>query len=87
MSIVKNGMSKMRKIKFAKHSLKINYIISTVSQSLNTTVKIDKNYKEEIKRELLLLSELENQNLLQDSILGNKIIYSGEAKFSTFIEK
>ena len=62
-------------------------MISTVSQSLNTTVKIDENYKEEIKRELLLLSKLENQNLLQDSILGKKIIYGRETKFSAFIEK
>ena len=60
-------------------------MISTVSQSLNTTVKIDENYKEEIKRELLLLSKLDNQNLLQDLILGKKIIYRGETKFSTFI--
>ena len=61
-------------------------MISIVSESLNTTTKIDKNYKEEIKRELLLLSELDNQNLLQDSILGNKVIYRGETKFSAFIE-
>ena len=58
--IVKNGMGEMQNMKFAKNSSKINYMISTVSQSLNTTAKIDESYKEEIKRELLLLSKLEN---------------------------
>ena len=33
------------------------------------------------------MNELENQNLLVDSILGNKIIYRGETKFGTFIDK
>ena len=87
MRIVKNSLNKMQNMKFAKNLSKINYMISTVSESLNTTIKIDKNYKEEIKRELLLLSELEYQNLLQDSILGNKVIYGGETKFKDFIKK
>lgn len=33
------------------------------------------------------MNKLENQNLLVDSILGNKIIYRGETKFGAFIDK
>ena len=80
-SIVNNGMNKMLLMKFAKKSSMINYMISVVSESLNSSVKLNENYKEEIKRKLMLLSELENQNVMEDSIIGNKIMCGGETNF------
>ena len=73
-SIVKNGMKKILNMKFSKSLSKTNYMINTVTKSLNSSVKSNENYKVEIKRELILLSELENQNSLEDSILRNKMI-------------
>jgi len=70
---------------FASKSSKVNYIISTVAESMNMVVKLNPNSKEEIEREFVLFSELEDQNLLEDSILGNKLLYGGETKFSPFI--
>ena len=34
----------------------------------------------------MLLSELDNQNSLEDSILGNEIIHGGETKFTKFVD-
>ena len=86
-NIVKNGFNQMIKMKFAKKSSKVNYMITTVAESLNNTLRMNDNFKDEIRNELVFLSELENQNLLEDSILGNKIIYGGETKFEAFIDK
>lgn len=48
MNIVKNVFNKMINMKFAKKSSKVNYLISTVLESLNVTVKLNQNFKEEI---------------------------------------
>ena len=87
MNVVKSGMTKMLLMKFAQKSSKINCMISTVAESLNCTVKLNQNHKEEIKSELNLLSELENQNLLEDSLLGKKTLCGGETKFKVLQKK
>ena len=43
--------------------------------------------KKEIKNESNLLAELEDQNLFEDSILGNEITCGRETTFDDFIEK
>jgi len=48
MNIVKNVFNKMINMKFTKKSSKVNYLISTVLESLNVTVKLNQNFKEEI---------------------------------------
>ena len=48
MNIVKNVFNKIINMKFAKKSSKVNYLISTVLESLNVTVKLNQNFKEEI---------------------------------------
>ena len=87
MRIVKNGFNRVTNMQFAKKSSKVNYLLSTVSESLNLTVKMDPNFKEDIRRELNMLTNLENNDLLADSALGNKLIYGGQTMFGTFIEK
>ena len=87
MNVAKSGMTQMLQMKFAKKSSKINYMLRTVAESLNFSVKLNQNYKEEIKSELNLLNELENQNLLEDTLLGNKTLHGGETKFKVFLDK
>ena len=74
MNVAKSGMTQMLQMKFAKKSSKINYMLRTVAESLNFSVKLNQNYKEEIKSELNSLNELENQNMLEDALLGNKVL-------------
>ena len=50
-------------------------------------MNMNEDSRKEIKNELNLLTELEDQHLFEDSILGNKITYGGETKFGAFIEK
>ena len=85
MSVVKNCLSNILNMKFARKSSKTNYMITAVAESLNMKVRLNPNAKEEIQREFVLLSDLENQNLLEDSILGNKLLYGGETIFTPFI--
>ena len=80
-------MTQMLQTKFAKKSSKINYMLSTVAEILNLSIKLNQNYREEIKIELNLLNELENQNLLEDALLGNKTLCGGETKFKVLLIK
>ena len=87
MNIVKSGMTKMLQIKFTKKSSKISYMLSAVAESLNCTVKLNQNYKEDTKSELSPSNEIENQNLLEDTLLGNRTLCGGETKFKVFVDK
>ena len=66
MAIIHKGLKNMSKMVFAKILLKLNYILSTISESLNLNFRLNHDFKEEIKLELPFLNEIENQNLLQD---------------------
>ena len=87
MNVMKSGMNKMLQMKFAKKASKLNYMLSALAKSLNFSVKLNQKFKEEIKSELNLLNELENQNLLADALLGNKMLCGGETKFQVFIDR
>ena len=43
-------------------------------------------YETSVKNELQLMQDLEDDILLQDCLLGNKIIYGGETQFDEFIK-
>ena len=45
-------------------------MFSTIAESLNIAMRFNPDVKEEIKRELQMLNEIENQNLLEDSKHG-----------------
>ena len=78
MSIVKNGLNNMLSMKFAKKSSKLNYIMSTIVESVNIVVKLKQNVKEDVERELRLISDLENHNYcigFLNSWGGLKIFY------------
>ena len=70
----------MIKINFAKKSSKVNYMLSTIVKSLNITARLNQDFKDKMKRELQLLNKIENQNLLEDLIIENKVIYGGYTK-------
>ena len=46
------------KIDFTKELSKINYILSTIAESSYIIVKIKKDFKDKIKRELYLLNRI-----------------------------
>ena len=45
---------------------------------MNIFAKLDQNFKEDMQRKLDLWNKLENQNLLQDSMIENKITCGGK---------
>ena len=49
---VKDGIDLMENMKFARKSAKVNYIISTISNSIDTNIKLPVKYEEDIKREI-----------------------------------
>ena len=42
-------------------------------------------YETSVKNELQLIQDLEDDILLQDCLLGNKIIYGGKTQFDEFM--
>ena len=72
-------------MKFAEKSSKVNFMLRMASESVNICDNMSKDFVNEIKNELSLVEALECQNVLEDSILGNKILYFGETHFSPFI--
>ena len=84
--LAKTGILNTSSMKFAKTSSEVNFMLRTASESVNICDNVSKDFANEMKTKLSLVEALECQNVLEDSILGNKILCFGETHFSAFID-
>ena len=82
---VKDSIDLIEKMKFARKSAKVQYIISTISNSINSMIKLPEKYNKDIKREVEMIQAIEDKELMKSCILGNKMIFGGETKYNHFI--
>ena len=77
---VKDSIDLMEKMKFARKSAKVQYIISTISNSINSMIKLPEKYNEDIRREVEIIQAIEDKELIKSCILGNKMIFGNEVQ-------
>ena len=75
------------KFKFTKLSSRVNYIINAVTETMSMTVNLNAVFKEEVINEIKFIEDIEDDNLLEACLLGNKVFYGRETQFSDYIDK
>ena len=73
---MKKGIQNVSKLKFSKISSRVNCIINTVSVTVNTVTNLNLAFKEEVINEIKFIEDIEGNELLEQSLLENKIFYS-----------
>ena len=63
MSVVKTSVENATKIKFAKVSFKFKCVMRIVLESINTLMNLSEAHKEEIRNELNMIQQMEENNL------------------------
>ena len=86
-NIIKKGVQDVSKLKFTKVSSRVNYIISTVTETMSSTLDINAAFKEEVINEIKLIEDMEDDYLLEACLLGNKVFYGGETRFNDYIDR
>ena len=69
---------------FTSMSSKVNYIIATVADGLNASATLPEAYREDVKNEISTAEDMEDNTILQDTLLGNKVLHGGENSFEVF---
>ena len=73
---MKKGVQNISKLKSSKISSRVNCIINTVSVTVNTVTNLNLAFKEEVINEIKFIEDIEGNELLEQSLLENKIFYS-----------
>ena len=84
-SMVKTNVENMTKMKFAKVSSKVNYIMRTVSEIINVLMNLSETCKEEIRNKLNMIQKMEDDDIFKECIIATKAFHGGYTMFESFI--
>ena len=66
---------------------KVNYVISTVADGFNVCNNLSEESRIDVRNEINLAQDMEDNKLLEESLLSNKALCGGETAFDTFFDK
>ena len=70
-------MKPTRYMQFTKMSSKANYLLSTTPEALNLSTTMSDEHKLDVQNEMQLAQDMEDDVLLEDSLIGNKVLHGG----------
>jgi len=71
---------------FAKTKCKKNYVANYVCKYTNAKVRLSGECKDSVQKEIQIMQDLEDDLLLIDSLLGNRLLHGGKKSFNKFTE-
>ena len=74
----------MQTMEFAKMSSKVHCLLATIPEALNVNATMSDEHKADVENEMQIVQDVEDDVLLEDSLLGNKVFHGGETNFEFF---
>ena len=84
--LIKKSAENASKLTFSNAKCKTNYVINSAFESTGAKFRLNKDYEDMVKQEIGLMQDLEDDLLLWDYSLGNKLLHGEETAFDKFIE-
>ena len=84
---MQEALKSIERIKFTKPSTKAKWLLSVIGEEFRIESGIDDDNKEAIINELAIIEAMEDNEILEDSLLTYAKLYGGETKFKLFFRK
>ena len=82
--MVKESIQIVQNMKFTKMSSKVHCLLSSIPESFNVSINMSEDYRVDLQNETPLAQDMEDNTLLQDTLLSNNVLHGRETVFGVF---